>query len=284
MDSRSSRIDLRTGLDLPQGFTCSTTDRAPNQDHHPITTGLPLLRLVTSDWTTVDHSLPRFCPAADGRPFPGASLLYHLLPKSFKMPARHPDEYEYAREARGVRRERDGRDVREREVVREAPRARREMDAEPQRPSPRMMDPDMMGREPAARVANAGVPRQDPRAMRTMPAPRDPRDRDDEMMYDNRPSQYPPIREQPGARRFPHEGEFDDIPQSVRPIIDPGRSRDEPRPSYNEYFLPGEGIDREVIQSEICRYLGQDATCKPGAHTDVWTTAITPRPQLLTIP
>ena len=40
-------------------------------------------------------------------------------------------------------------------------------------------------------------------------------------------------------------------------------------PSYNEYFLPGEGIDREVIQSEICRYLGQDATCKPGAHTDI---------------
>ena len=189
------------------------------------------------------------------------------------MPApRYADEYDHGREVRGVRRERDGRDVREREAVREAPRARREIEVEPQRLGARTMDADIMGREPAMRIANAGVPRQDPRAVRNVPAPRDPRDRDDEMMYEApRAAQYAPVREQPGARRTPYEGEFDDIPPAVRPVIDPGRSRDEPRPSYNEYFLPGEGIDREVIQSEICRYLGQDATCKPGAHTDVWT-------------
>jgi len=189
------------------------------------------------------------------------------------MPTRYPDEFDHGREARGVRRERDGRDVREREVVREPPRPRREMEVEPQRLPSRLIDADIMSREPATRVANAGVPRQDPRTVRNVPAPRDPRDREDEMMYDARPSQYAAVREQPGARRTPYEGEFDDIPPSVRPVIDPGRSRDEPRPSYNEYFLPGEGIDREVIQSEICRYLGQDATCKPGAHTDVRITA-----------
>jgi hypothetical protein len=32
---------------------------------------------------------------------------------------------------------------------------------------------------------------------------------------------------------------------------------------YNEYFVPGGGIDREVIQHEICRYLGNDATVRP---------------------
>ena len=31
----------------------------------------------------------------------------------------------------------------------------------------------------------------------------------------------------------------------------------------NTYFLPGEGISREVIQADICRYLGPDATCMP---------------------
>lgn len=192
------------------------------------------------------------------------------------MPTRYEDEPAYGRDrepARGIRRERDGRDVRERETLREPPRER-----ERERPSrmeveqprlTRMVEPDPIRGE-QQRIANSGVPRQqDVRAVR---APPNPRDRDDEMMYDARPTQYSSIREpREPARRTPYEGEFDDMPASVRPIIDPGRSRDEPRPSYNEYFLPGDGIDREVIQSEICRYLGQDATCKPGTHNDVRT-------------
>jgi hypothetical protein len=32
---------------------------------------------------------------------------------------------------------------------------------------------------------------------------------------------------------------------------------------YNEYFLPDAGIDWEVLQHEICRYLGNDATVRP---------------------
>ena len=38
---------------------------------------------------------------------------------------------------------------------------------------------------------------------------------------------------------------------------------------YNDYFVPGIGIDREVIQHEICRYLGNDATVRPYTNKDV---------------
>ena len=49
-----------------------------------------------------------------------------------------------------------------------------------------------------------------------------------------------------------------------------GRERDRPAERggnrYNEYFLPGEGISREVIQADICRYLGNDALVRPGTY------------------
>lgn len=32
----------------------------------------------------------------------------------------------------------------------------------------------------------------------------------------------------------------------------------------NRFFLPRDGIDREVITSDICRYLGNDALVRPG--------------------
>lgn len=35
----------------------------------------------------------------------------------------------------------------------------------------------------------------------------------------------------------------------------------------NEYFIPGDGITREVIQADICRYLGNDALVRPGNHS-----------------
>lgn len=181
---------------------------------------------------------------------------------------RHVDDYDNVREpTRGIRRDRDGRDIRERDAVtRDSGRSRGAMDIDTPRISSRLNEPDIIGRDSQQqRVANAGVPRQDARIARTIPSARD---RDDDIMHDSRPSQYTSSRDQQGPRRTPYEGEFDDIPQAVRPIIDPGRSRDEPRPDYNEYFLPADGIDRGVIQSEICRYLGQDAVCKPGTNTD----------------
>lgn len=44
----------------------------------------------------------------------------------------------------------------------------------------------------------------------------------------------------------------------------------------NQYFLPGEGIRREVITADICRYLGNDALVKPGRYEGrdgFWVTA-----------
>ncbi|KAL8383557.1 hypothetical protein RB595_010654 [Gaeumannomyces hyphopodioides] len=37
-----------------------------------------------------------------------------------------------------------------------------------------------------------------------------------------------------------------------------------PTTRNNEYFLPRDGIDREVITADICRYLGNDALVRPG--------------------
>jgi len=34
----------------------------------------------------------------------------------------------------------------------------------------------------------------------------------------------------------------------------------------NEYFVPRDGIDREVITADICRYLGNDALVRPGTY------------------
>lgn len=61
----------------------------------------------------------------------------------------------------------------------------------------------------------------------------------------------------------------------IRPLLSDSHHRDKMsgrhaeygRPErHNEYFIPGEGISREVIQADICRYLGNDALVKPGAH------------------
>lgn len=34
----------------------------------------------------------------------------------------------------------------------------------------------------------------------------------------------------------------------------------------NEYFVPRDGIDREVISADVCRYLGNDALVRPGVY------------------
>ncbi|TAQ83193.1 hypothetical protein B7494_g8483, partial [Chlorociboria aeruginascens] len=39
----------------------------------------------------------------------------------------------------------------------------------------------------------------------------------------------------------------------------------------NEYFVPKEGIDREVITADICRYLGNDALVRPGIYENPQT-------------
>jgi hypothetical protein len=67
----------------------------------------------------------------------------------------------------------------------------------------------------------------------------------------------------------------DDVPpgRRAREVVEsaPPRDFDDDYRSnkYNDYFVPGIGIDREVIQHEICRYLGNDATVRPFTNKDV---------------
>lgn len=42
----------------------------------------------------------------------------------------------------------------------------------------------------------------------------------------------------------------------------------------NEYFVPKDGIDREVITSDICRYLGNDALVRPGNYENPQTRQV----------
>ncbi|KAI1851262.1 hypothetical protein JX265_001622 [Neoarthrinium moseri] len=47
------------------------------------------------------------------------------------------------------------------------------------------------------------------------------------------------------------------------------RSNQAPPPAsgrQNEYFVPRDGIDREVITADVCRYLGNDALVRPGVY------------------
>jgi len=46
------------------------------------------------------------------------------------------------------------------------------------------------------------------------------------------------------------------------------------RQPLQDYFLPGEGISREVITADICRYLGLDALVRPYQMPDVRSSAI----------
>lgn len=39
-----------------------------------------------------------------------------------------------------------------------------------------------------------------------------------------------------------------------------------PTSRTHEYFVPKDGIDREVITADICRYLGNDALVRPGDY------------------
>lgn len=49
-------------------------------------------------------------------------------------------------------------------------------------------------------------------------------------------------------------------PGGGQPPVPPAAQR------QNEYFVPRDGIDREVITSDICRYLGNDALVRPGTY------------------
>ena len=68
----------------------------------------------------------------------------------------------------------------------------------------------------------------------------------------------------------PPRGYVDDSRERHRQLIDlQSPRREENAAHYKEYFLPGEDINREVIQFDICRYLGNDATVRRYQHPDV---------------
>lgn len=50
------------------------------------------------------------------------------------------------------------------------------------------------------------------------------------------------------------------------PQREPPRDAGRSSAIQNEYFIDGDGIAREVIQADICRYLGNDALVKPGVY------------------
>lgn len=140
----------------------------------------------------------------------------------------------------------------------------------------------MTGRDPRDRQANAGVRREpipergaDPRRRAVEEAP-------PQMYRDPRTGQVyaaPAYDEPVGRGSYPADDMMRDDPpprrRGEREVVDYDmRDNDDdfrgPASSkYNDYFVESNGIDREVVQHEICRYLGNDATVRPYTNKDV---------------
>lgn len=54
----------------------------------------------------------------------------------------------------------------------------------------------------------------------------------------------------------------------------PAKTNENFIPRSNEYFLPDDGIDRVVITADICRYLGNDASVRPGNYQNPQTLQV----------
>ncbi|KAL8693764.1 MAG: hypothetical protein Q9218_001460 [Villophora microphyllina] len=78
------------------------------------------------------------------------------------------------------------------------------------------------------------------------------RERERERVDDRRRETREPIRER--EREFSVRERERDFPPSTRGA------------PLNEFFVDGEGIHREVMQRELCKYLGPDALSRPGAY------------------
>ncbi|CCU79617.1 hypothetical protein BGHDH14_bghG004401000001001 [Blumeria hordei DH14] len=63
---------------------------------------------------------------------------------------------------------------------------------------------------------------------------------------------------------------------AIRRDVDPRERRGAPvcQTRSNEYFVPKDGIDREVITADICRYLGNDALVRPGNYENPSTRSV----------
>ena len=50
------------------------------------------------------------------------------------------------------------------------------------------------------------------------------------------------------------------------PVREPSGASRSARPRLNEFFVDGAGIHREVMQREICKFLGPEAYSKPHSY------------------
>jgi hypothetical protein len=106
-------------------------------------------------------------------------------------------------------------------------------------------------------------PRMDPRMDPRM----EPRKDVPESYVDSEPLDYRAVPTASGGYYIPTPV----APRGDSPGAAPSRpsQRGEENSSRDqEYFLPGEDINREVVQADICRYLGNDATVRPYQHPD----------------
>ena len=63
--------------------------------------------------------------------------------------------------------------------------------------------------------------------------------------------------------------------RTAPPVTTRGQNQDGRR--QNEYFLPGGGINRDVVTTDICKYLGPDTLIEPYKHNDVSVVIVTRR-------
>ncbi len=193
-----------------------------------------------------------------------------------------PRDYQERAEVRIARGSREPRDSRDPRYGRETRDNRDEMDIEKMRPPDRIYLQNT--RDPKQAAESAGVrdilqDRIDTRDTRYVQEPRRMRDERGDPGLLSRAREYEKERHVQEERGYPRGDQ-----QNLRnDLVDQGPMRlDNPRDStlpptdarVREYFLPGEGISREVIRVDLGLYLGPDTTCRPGVNREVRTTPV----------
>ena len=142
---------------------------------------------------------------------------------------------------------------------------------DPRLQDPRLQDPRLQNprlQDQRLQDPRLADPRQDPRQP-TRGGYEIPRNRLDEMDMDDDPyDRYQPTG-RGGHVLSPSHREAEQDEYASRQIYDMDPPRNTPSSSYNDFFLSGEGINREVLQIEITKYLGQDATVRTHTMKDV---------------
>ena len=70
-------------------------------------------------------------------------------------------------------------------------------------------------------------------------------------------------RDDRDRRRGERGGREEPAPPPQRESPSPPQQRQD---ALNEFFVSGEGIHREVLQREICKYLGPEAYSRPSTY------------------